>query len=386
MSYTYAVRNNSAEVGQIPMQALKPLRVLVVEDSSDDLSLLLIALRRGGYAPDYTHVQTSDELGQALRTRLWDIVLSDYTLPDFSGLLALHQVRDYDPDMPFIIISGNIGEDVAVAAMKAGAHDYLIKGNLTRLGAAIERELREAAIRRARRRDELELRQAKQRLQALSNRMLEVQEAERRHIARELHDEIGQSLTAIKLNLEALQRRVGDDATRRLVGEITGVAGQVLDQVRQISLDLRPPQLDDLGLAAALHWLVKRHAHRERPAIHLSAPENLPRLDPQVETACFRIVQEALTNVLRHAEAAEVRIELGFDPGHFRVAVRDNGCGFDTGRAHTRGLEGRCLGLLGMDERVTLSGGNLEIHSRPGQGTEVAAIFPMAKIIAAEQQ
>lgn len=363
-----------------PAQGLKRLRALIVEDAPDDLTLLLMALRRAGYAPEHVCVCTREELEAALGSGGWDVVLSDYTLPEFSGLLALHQVREFDPDMPFIVISGNIGEDVAVAAMKAGAHDYLIKGNLTRLGAAIERELREAEMRRARRRDEQELRDAKLRLQALSNRMLEVQEAERRHIARELHDEIGQALTAIKLNLEALQRRVGDDAARSLITEITTIAGEVLEQVRRLSLDLRPPQLDDLGLVPALHWLVKRHGHDGGPHIELRAPDDLPRLDPQVETACFRVVQEALTNVLRHGAASEVHIELKLAEHHFKLSVRDDGRGFDPGAAQLRALQGGSLGLVGMDERVILAGGELDIASRPGAGTRVRAVFPLAAV------
>lgn len=224
-----------------PPAMREPLRVILVEDSADDVALLLRALRIAGYVPEHALVQTPDELDRVLRTARWDIVLSDYALPALTGLMALRQVFAFDPDIPFIIVSGNIGEDVAVAAMKAGAHDYLLKDNLTRLGGAIQRELREAGMRRARRRNELELLAAKQRLQALSNRMLEMQETERRHIARELHDEIGQSLTAIKLSLDTLARRLGDDPARHLAGEIAAAAGHVLDQVRQLSLDLRPP-------------------------------------------------------------------------------------------------------------------------------------------------
>jgi signal transduction histidine kinase len=354
----------------------QPLRALIVEDTPDDLALLLVALRRAGYLPDYLRVQTAEEVDRALRTHIWDVVLADYTLPDYSGVLALHQVREYDADMPFIIISGNIGEDTAVAAMKAGAHDYLLKDNLTRLGAAIERELREASVRRARRRDEQELRQARLRLQALSNRMLEMQESERRHIARELHDEVGQSLTAIKLNLESLQRRIDDDRLRDLVDEITGIAGQVLEQVRKLSLDLRPPQLDDLGLAAALNWLVKRHARADGPDLSLDTGENLPRLSPQAETACFRIAQEALTNILRHAAAGSARIDLEIADGHFVLTVRDDGCGFDHALAQARALQGGSLGLLGMAERATLAGGELDIVSAAPGGTPVPARFP----------
>ena len=359
------------------LAAGKPLRAIIVEDTLDDIDLLLLALRRAGYAPDHVHVQTAEELDAALRADQWDVVLSDYTLPDFSGLLALEQVGAWDSDMPFIIVSGNIGEDVAVAAMKAGAHDYLIKGNLTRLGAAIERELREAEMRRARRRDEEALRHARLRLQALSNRMLEMQEAERRHIARELHDEIGQSLTAIKLNLEALALRSADETARRLADEIAGVAGGVLDQVRRLSLNLRPPQLDDLGLSAALHWLVKRHTREGGPGIELQAPEDLPRLGAQAETACFRVTQEALTNTLRHAGATQVRIELKVDAGMFCLDVQDDGCGFDPDAARSRALQGASLGLVGMSERVALAGGEFCLASSEGGGTRLSVRLPL---------
>lgn len=361
----------------IRQAAGKPLRAIIVEDTPDDITLLLLALRRAGYATDPVHVQTAEELDAALRAGPRDIVLADYSLPDFSGLLALGQVRAYDPDMPFIIVSGNIGEDVAVAAMKAGAHDYLIKGNLTRLGAAVERELREAEMRRASRRDEEALRHARARLQALSNRMLEMQEAERRHIARELHDEIGQSLTAIKLSLEALALRSADQTARGLADEIAGVAGEVLDQVRRLSLDLRPPQLDDLGLSAALHWLVKRHTRQGGPAIVLEAPQELPRLGAQAETACFRIVQESLTNALRHAGAAQVRIVLRADDGLFRLDISDDGCGFDVEAAQARALQGTSLGLVGMSERAALAGGEMNLVSHAGQGTRLSVRLPL---------
>jgi signal transduction histidine kinase len=359
-----------------PRTALHPLGILIVEDSPDDLDLLLLALRRAGYAPDYRCVRSAEETAQALNERPWDIVLSDYTLPDYSGLMALHQVQAFDPDMPFIIVSGNIGEDVAVAAMKAGAHDYLIKGNFARLGAAIEREVKEAESRRARRRSEQELREAKLRLQALSNRMLQMQEAERRHIARELHDEIGQSLTAMKLNLDALQRRLLDHAALPLALEVTDITELLLDQVRKLSLDLRPPQLDDLGLSAALNWLVKRHSLPEGPAIVLDAPEALPRLDPLIETAGFRVAQEALTNALRHARAAEIRIALGFAGNCFELSVRDDGAGFDLPTAQDHALRGGSLGLVGMRERAVLAGGTLRIATRPNEGTEVVVSFP----------
>lgn len=357
--------------------AAKPLRAIIVEDAPDDVALLLHALRRAGYVPEYAHVQTREELARALRTASWDVVLSDYALPGFSGLLALREVAGFDPDIPFIIISGNIGDDVAVATMKAGAHDYVIKDNLIRLGPAIERELRDATIRRARRSNERALHESRQRVQNLSKRLLETQEAERRHLARELHDEIGQSLTAIKLSVEALARRVHDAATSHLADEIAITTGHVLDQVRQISLDLRPPQLDDLGLRAALQWLVARHSRDGGPAIELQAPEIFTCCGTQMETASFRIAQEALTNALRHSNATEIRIVVETRDGFCCIEICDDGHGFDVEGARTRALRGSSLGLLSMHERATLVGGELEIASGEGDGTRIRFCVPL---------
>jgi len=134
-----------------------PLRVLIVEDSEDDADLLLRELRRGGYAPAFERVDTPGAMRAALDRNSWDIVLSDFSLPQFSGLAALALLQERGPDLPFILLSGTIGEETAVAAMKAGAHDFMLKGHLARLVPAIERELREAGERRARRQAELDL-------------------------------------------------------------------------------------------------------------------------------------------------------------------------------------------------------------------------------------
>jgi PAS domain S-box-containing protein len=134
----------------------KPLRILIVEDSEEDSLLLLMELRRSGFEPDFKRVEKRDDMKEALQQREWDIVISDYVMPRFSGLDALAVLRASGIDLPFIIVSGNIGEDIAVDAMRAGAHDYIIKGNLKRLVPAVERELREAEVRRERKRAEEE--------------------------------------------------------------------------------------------------------------------------------------------------------------------------------------------------------------------------------------
>lgn len=129
----------------------KPLNVMLIEDSEDDALLLIRELRRGGYEPAFERVETPEFMRAALERRQWDLIISDYVLPKFSGMAALAMLKESGTDLPFIIVSGNIGEDIAVGAMKAGAHDYILKGNMTRLVPAVERELREARIRRERR-------------------------------------------------------------------------------------------------------------------------------------------------------------------------------------------------------------------------------------------
>ncbi len=149
------------------------LRILIVEDSEDDLLLLLRELRRGGYTPDYVRVETAADMQAALDRQLWDIVIADYTLPRFSAPEALQLLQVQQPDLPFIIVSGTIGEETAVAAMRAGAHDYLLKDNLTRLVPAVERELREAQERRKRIEAEQALRESEERFRQLAENITE---------------------------------------------------------------------------------------------------------------------------------------------------------------------------------------------------------------------
>lgn len=355
---------------------MTPLAVLLIEESAADARLIAQELERSRLEPDIVRVADPQALAAALAARRFDVVLSSYTIPGFAGLAALKVVRVHDPDLPFIVISGAIGEENAVEAMLAGAHDYLIKGGLTRLGPAIRREVREAENRRERRRASEALAEAKTRLQALSNRMLEVQETERRRIARELHDEIGQALTAVKIHLNTAKRRAPEDAAPYLE-ESLRVTELALARVRELSLDLRPPQLDDLGLVAALRWQIDRQLGVPGIGVNFVVQPDLPRLPPDLETACFRIAQEAITNILRHASATEVEMRLSCDGELLLLTIDDDGSGFDLAAARRRSLAGGSLGLLGMQERVALAGGTIEIDSKPACGTRIIVTFPL---------
>ncbi len=224
---------------------------------------------------------------------------------------------------------------------------------------------------------ELERQRATEKLQALSHRLVEVQEAERRHIARELHDEIGQSLTAAEMNLQAAMRLPGPAALERRLTESIQAVERVLEQVRDLSLNLRPSMLDDLGLEPALRWYTHRQAALTGMKAEFRAAEAEERLDPVIETECFRVAQEALTNVVRHARAHAVKVELSRQDGHLHLSVRDDGVGFDVNGLRGEAVRGASLGLLSMEERASLAGGGVELNSAPGCGTEVHAWFPL---------
>lgn len=228
---------------------------------------------------------------------------------------------------------------------------------------------------------ERQVREYSERLAVLSRQLLEIQENERRHLARELHDELGQVLTLIKMNVQAAQRAPEEEGSRSLDAAVAMVH-QAISQVRSLSLDLRPSILDDFGLGAALEWYADRCTQAGQAVVVVEGSLGEERFAPAVETACFRVVQEAITNALRHAQAHEVRVAVERTPTALRVAVCDNGKGFDVGPASSRASQGGGTGLLGMEERVRLLGGQLVITSAPERGTEVLASFPLVPTLA----
>jgi signal transduction histidine kinase len=220
-------------------------------------------------------------------------------------------------------------------------------------------------------------------LQAQASRLAEERDAsaaqaaaaERGRIARELHDEIGQALTAMQLNLQALLQTATEKNRPRLQATLDAV-DRVLEQVHDLALNLRPSMLDDLGLESALVWLTRQSEIAGiKGEVHADALEQ--RLDTVIETECFRITQEALTNVVRHAQARAVTVGLRNEAGQIHLRVRDDGVGFEVAAMTEKALRGASLGLLSMEERAELAGGKLEFNSSPGRGTEVHAWFPL---------
>ncbi len=217
----------------------------------------------------------------------------------------------------------------------------------------------------------------RKRLQSLSQRLVDAQEIERRRIARELHDEIGQTLTVVKINLQTTQSLLDVPESETHLSHSIEAVERTLQQVRDLSLDLRPSLLDDLGLAPALRWYIDRQAQQVGFAARFCADPLEKRLAPEIEIACFRIVQEALTNVARHAEAQLVDVAVRLKDDVLKVIVSDDGVGFDVHHALEDAVRGESLGLLSMQERAGVAGGEIKIESAPGRGAKIEAFFPL---------
>ena len=228
-----------------------------------------------------------------------------------------------------------------------------------------------------------QVRAGRERLQTLSRQLLEVQEAERRHIACELHDEVGQALTGLKLLLDMSTHLPADEVTASL-GEAQALVNELVARVRDLSLDLRPAMLDDLGLLPALLWHFDRYTAQTNVRVTFKhSGLQRRRFGPEVETAAYRIVQEALTNVARHASVSEVTVRLWADQDTLGAQIEDQGTGFDPEAALAAGAT---TGLAGMRERAVLLGGQLTVESAPGAGTQVTAELPLGHPVEEEEK
>lgn len=214
-----------------------------------------------------------------------------------------------------------------------------------------------------------------QQMQQLSRQILRAQEEERQRLARELHDEAAQALTSLLVHLRLLERAHEPEKAQQHIQELRHITAQALDDVRRVALDLRPTILDDLGLGPALEWRVDEFNHTDgvRASIQIDGLER--RLPRDIELVFYRVGQESLSNVARHAQAKNVSLSLRRENGHISLEVVDDGVGFDPSLTPTDTPRG--LGLLGMRERMAMINGSLTIASKPGQGTRIRALAPL---------
>jgi signal transduction histidine kinase len=300
-------------------------------------------------------------------------------LPGFNGHAALELAQEICPETPFIFVTGTMGEEVAIETLKSGATDYVLKTRLARLIPAVTRALREAQARSAHRRAEEELRESHEQLRALSVYLQTVREEERTRIAREVHDELGQALTGCKLDLSWIASKLPKDQKALLAKTkaLTGHIDSTIQMVRRIATELRPGILDHLGLAAALEWQANEFQTRTGIKCDVQADVGDLSLNADLNTTFFRIFQETLTNVIRHAGATQVTVQLKERGDEIVLEVRDNGRGISREEIGNT----KSMGLLGMRERAMLLGGEFKIgRIMAGKGTKVTVSIPQHPI------
>lgn len=481
------------------------LNILIIEDSEDDALLLAGCFKRAGHAFEFKRVDSASTARQAMLAGQWDAILSDHSMPGFNALAALDLMQELHLDLPFIIVSGVIEEETAIAAMRAGAHDYLSKDRLDRLVPAVEREMREANnraerrialetvkdnearfralisnipgmvfqllrqtdggfrflyvsegaeallgrtpgelaaapesffdairaedrpafetalscsaedlshmnwdgrirgadgtekwinLRSAPRRNassevqwegiasnitqsklaENELRKSRAQLAELSSHLEAAKEEERERIARDIHDELGGTLVAIKIEASLLSSKLPTDPLqlRKRVRAVEGLIDEAISTAGRVARELRPGILKDFGLAAAIECQADDFS--QRVGLNCDTTEISHEVDPDETTslALFRVFQEALTNVAKHAQATRVGIRLGIDGGDLTLEIADNGRGISAEDMN----KSKSFGLRGIRERMRGLGGSLELAMNSPLGTRVILRAP----------
>ena len=348
------------------------LRILFLDDVEDDAIIIRELLREEGLLFQFDYVSTEKEFTEMLESRKYDIVFSDYNLPGFNGIGALLISKEICPDVPFICISGKIGEDLAVELMRLGASDYILKDRLSRLPVVIERVLQEVEVRNAKKAAQEEIKNMKESLEKLNLHLDEIRENERASISREIHDQLGQSLTALKIDTEWLHEKNagGTEESTRLEGMIKLITNMSQD-VQRIASELRPPILDDLGLASAMEWYIIEFEKRTK----IYCLRNLAEVqfsDQAKNLVLYRILQEALTNVARHAGAKNIIINLNRSENSIHLEIIDDGIGLEKKIIFSH----KSLGFIGIRERLKQHNGKLDIQSTLYKGTKLSISIP----------
>ena len=360
-----------------PMHAASPVNILMVDDQPakllsyqailQDLNENLIKAASGREALD-----------QLLRNEI-ALVLLDVSMPDIDGFELANLIRQHPryQNIAIIFISGVHLSDVdRIRAYQRGAVDYIsvpVVPELLRAKVSVFAEL----YRKTRELETVnnELRLAEERLRRLTGRLMQIQDGERRRVARDVHDGLGQYLVGVKMGVDQLARRLSHDPlNHESICEVSLLLNRAISETRTISHLLHPPLLDEIGLESALAVYADGFARRSGITVAVKVSSDLGRLDSDVETALFRVVQECLLNVHRHSNSSTASVSLDCDSGDIRLQIRDEGVGMATAQSPEGASLG--VGLLGIRERIRQLDGKLEIVSGKGKGTLVVATIP----------
>jgi signal transduction histidine kinase len=370
--------------------------ILIVDDTPVNLGVIVDFLESYGFG---IRIARSGE--SALKRVQYDppdLILLDILMPDIDGFETCRRLKATaaTKDIPVIFMTALTGTHDKIKGFEVGAVDYITKPlNQDEVLARIKihLRLRDSRLRLQEQHTQLEIssrvekerlfeavRQQRQELRALNQKLTQVQETERRQLARELHDEMGQALTMINFNLSAIDKALGSDSppdVRERLADASLLAERTLEQIRELSFDLHPTLLDDFGLLPALRKYIRRYEKSVGLRVELEAVGLDSRLPPEIEITLYRIVQEALTNTARHARAQTAHLCLLCEGDTIEAVVDDDGQGFTVERVLNSKTNDGGTGLLGMRERVTLLHGDFDIQSTPGQGTRIMISIPL---------
>ncbi|MFI5251255.1 MAG: response regulator [Bacteroidota bacterium] len=354
------------------------LRILLLEDNPSDAELIKIELTRGNLNFTVRIAGTEEEFIEEMSKFFPQIILADFSLPQFTAFQALKLLKDLHLTTPVILVTGSQSEEVAVECLKAGAEDYILKQSLKRLPSAVLSVLEKKEAERHKREIERQLFLSNRQLRALSARLQMVREEERTQIAREIHDELGQTLTGLRLDLAYLEGKlklygqVDKEILDSQIQSMSSLVDSSIQTVRRIATELRPQVLDDLGLIPALEWQTAEFQSRTKIQCTLKSNLEDVKLDQNYSTALFRILQESLTNVARHSSANKVSVKLHVNAKTITLSISDNGKGIAENEIPSL----KSLGILGMRERALLLGGKLNITGKRGRGTTIFVEIP----------
>ena len=354
----------------------RKVRVLLIEDDEDDYTLVRDLLREVPHVEyEVEWAPTYEEALKAIETPAHDVCLLDYRLGERNGIEFLYEAIGRKYRVPIIFLTGQGNLEVDMEAMKAGTVDYLVKGEIS--SPLLDRSIRYAIEQRK----ILEnLRESEGQCRALSSQILAAQETERRNIAGEIHDSIGQTVTAVKFAASNAMDELRQGNTRKAETKLESVLSMLqnaADEVRRIQMDLRPSMLEDIGIEATINWFC-REFQKVYSTIQIEKKIGVEEgeIRQSLKITLYRIIQEAFNNIAKHSKGDRAALSLERDHNGILLTIKDNGLGFDLGEARKKFRKG--MGLSSMKERAELSGGSFAIESAKGQGTTIRASWPLS--------
>ena len=351
------------------------LKLLLLEDDPADAALIKKMLERSGLQFDSLLASDEKEFLEALDENSFDAVLADNALPQYSSMEALRIIKKKNPFTAFILVTGTVSEEFAVNIIQQGADDYILKTNLTRLPSAISTTVQNKKMQKEKLEAENEMQEMNEQLRHLAAHLQNVREEEQTRISREIHDELGQMLTAIKMDVTSADKKLKTSpeiASAALV-RVLEMVDTTVKTIRRIASELRPTILDDLGLIEALEWQCSEFEKRNQIKCAFACSNPTITINREIAIGLYRIFQEALTNIARHSGANHVIASLQIEPQQLVMTIADDGKGFDPEAVKAK----KSLGLVGIKERALMMKGKLFTETAPGKGTTIRIIVPL---------